>query len=297
VPRRPPDRADAPVWGLRLGWALLPLTLGSTLADALEPWSRGPALLAGLLAWAAWAVVLTATMVPRPVSLTVVRVGAALAVVLAVACAPGRGEAAAALAIIQTLVVAACAAAPEVGRRAVDGLAYGDERRVPLRVPTPLWLGPLPLAAIVVGAGPVAGPLLLADRRWVAGAVVTLVGWPAAVVAARSLHRLSLRWLVLVPAGVVVHDAMTLSDPTLFRREQLARLSPLPADAHPDPSVVADLRLGTVGGTLVLRLVEPVVLHRSRGPRTAPVDVVLVAVARPGAVLRVAGARRLPASA
>jgi hypothetical protein len=93
---------------------------------------------------------------------------------------------------------------------------------------------------------------------------------------------------------------MTLGDPTLFKRQDLAALSLLPADAHPDPTVVADLRLGTLGGTLVIRLVEPVALPRARrtGPGSAPeVDVVLVAVARPGAVLRVAGSRRLPVSA
>jgi hypothetical protein len=300
APRALPDPARAIAWALPVAWALLPLTLGDVLADALAPWSDAPAAVAEILAWLGWAAVLTATLVPRPVSLTAVRLGAPLAMVLAVACTPGRSTAAAVVALVHVVLVGALAASPAIGRRAVDGLAYGDEQRVPLRVPTPLWLGPLPLAVAVVGVGTVAGPLLLADERWVAGAIATAVGVPAAVVAARAVHRLSRRWLVLVPAGLVVHDAMTLGDPTLFKRQQLARLSLLPADAHPDPAVVADLRLGTLGGSLVIRLVEPVALPRARrsGPGSAPeVDVVLVAVARPGAVLRVAGSRRLPVSA
>jgi hypothetical protein len=295
-----PARIHATTWALPLLWGLLPLTLGEAVADALGPWSETPATVAGALAWAAWVAVLTATLVPRPVSLTATRLGAVLAVGLAVAAAPGRSTGTAVVALSHVVVVAAVAAHPAVGRRAVDGLSYGDERRFPLRVPTPLWLGPLPLAVAVVGVGAAAGPLLLADRRWVTGALATVVGVPAAVAAARSVHRLSRRWLVLVPAGLVVHDAMTLGDPTLFKRQELAALSLLPADAHPDPTVVADLRLGTLGGTLVIRLVEPFALPRARrsGPGSAPeVDVVLVSVSRPGAVLRVAGSRRLPVSA
>ena len=51
----------------------------------------------------------------------------------------------------------------------------------------------------------VAGPLLLAARSWVAGALCSAVAVAGAVLVGPRWHRLSRRWFVLVPAGVVVH--------------------------------------------------------------------------------------------
>ena len=67
----------------------------------------------------------------------------------------------------------------------VNGSAYGDERRLPLRPPAALLLGPLELAWAVCVIGTVAGPLLLAAGSWIVGALALVVGWPAAWFAAR----------------------------------------------------------------------------------------------------------------
>ena len=75
APRALTDPARVTAWALPVAWALLPLTLGGVLADALAPWSDAPAAVAEVLAWLGWALVLTATLVPRPVSLTAIRVG------------------------------------------------------------------------------------------------------------------------------------------------------------------------------------------------------------------------------
>ena len=63
--------------------------------DALDSWPSRPRLLASLTLWGVWAGVLLATLVPRPVGLTALRVAAPLGVVLALAAVPRSSPAAA----------------------------------------------------------------------------------------------------------------------------------------------------------------------------------------------------------
>jgi hypothetical protein len=251
---------------LPLAWASQVILAGPAAADALGTWSSPGRLLASVLLWAVWGAVLIATLVPRPGGLTALRVAAALGVVLALAAVPSTSPVAALAAVAGTAAVAAAALTPSVGFHFVNGAAYGDERRFPLRVPTALLLGPLPLAVVVVGLGLVTGPLLLADGRYVAGALALLAGLPAAWAAGRSLYALSQRWAVLVPAGLVVKDPLTMVDPVLFPRERIASLRPLPFPTAPADDIV-DLRLGTVKGSLVLELTDEAVLYRTQGRR------------------------------
>ena len=249
---------------LPLAWASLVITAGPAAADALHSWSPAARLLGSVVLWLVWAVVLLATLVPRPSGLTLLRVVAPLAVVLALAAVPSASPVAGLGAVAGTTAVAVLALAPSVGFHFVNGAAYGDERRFPLRVPTALLLGPVPLAVVLVGLGAVSGPLLLADGRYLAGVLALLAGAPAAWVAGRSLYALSQRWAVLVPAGLVVKDPLTMVDPVLFPRERIASLRPLPFPTAPADDIV-DLRLGTVKGSLVLELTDEAVLYRTRG--------------------------------
>jgi hypothetical protein len=183
--------------------------------------------------------------------------------------------------------------APTTGEAFVNGSAYGDERRMPLRIPAAVAAGPVVLAWAAVVAPVVTGPLLLASEAWVAGAVVSAVGVPLAVLGARALHGLARRWLVFVPAGLVVHDPMALADPVLFTRTRIVRFGPAPADTD-----AMDLTRGALGLALELELVEPTTVVPRPWPsgRTAappPVEVtrLLVAPTRPGAVLALAAER------
>src|SRR5436853_356968 len=99
-----------------------------------------------------------------------------------------------------------------------------DHRSGPVQVATSalLWVGWL--------AAPAAGILLLAAKQWVAGAIVLVLANGAAFVAVRALHGLSRRWVVFVPAGVVLHDPMATADPVLFPRQVIETLRPAPAD-------------------------------------------------------------------
>ncbi|MFM8304387.1 MAG: hypothetical protein ACKOA9_08845 [Actinomycetota bacterium] len=255
-------------WILAAVWATLPATAGGALADATAEWSTAPQVVAAALLWAAWGIALLGIVLPRPVGLTVVRAVAPCFLLLAVVVA-GWSDASAtagAVAVAATLVAQVLVARPPLALLAVNALAYGDESRFPLRVPPGLFLGPLPLARLLLGVAVATGPLLLADARWVAGAVASVVAVPVAVVAARSVHGLSRRWAVLVPAGFVVVDPLTLTDPVLFPRERIVTLGRLGA-APPAGDDVLDLRLGASLGAVTLTVDRPAELFRARRRR------------------------------
>jgi hypothetical protein len=272
-------------WLSRALWLALPFTAGPALADALHDTSRPVQVVASIGLWLGWVAGLVATVVPHPVTLTVVRMLAPAAA--AAAAATGRP-----LAVAWTAVTAVWVFAPPIGVWCVNGPAYPNERRLPLRAPGALLAGPLLLAWALVVAGIAAGPLLLAARSWVAGALATVVGLPIAIVLGRALHGLSRRWLVFVPAGLVVHDPISLLDPVLFRRQDIERLGPAPIGTD-----ALDLTQRSPGLALEVVFVEPAELtllkpgHRvgDRVNATA----LLVTPTRPGDVLAEARARRI----
>ena len=279
------------LWGLRALWASLPWSVGGQLGEALDGRSSAVATTAGAGAWAAWAIGLTALLVPHTVSLTAVRILAPG--VLAAACwatVSAGPSATAAMALTCGAVAAVGVMSPLVGARFIDATSYGHERRLALRAPAAVLAGALaPTWALTVG-GVAAGPLLWATGHWVLGPLLSVAGWLLAAAGVRAMHSLARRWLVYVPAGLVVHDRMALAEPTLFRRPVIASLGPALAgsDAH-------DLTLGATGLVFELRLAEPVTVTpaRSRGG-PEKVGALLVVPTRPGAVLQEAKKRRIP---
>jgi hypothetical protein len=281
------------LWCARLTWALLPVTAGSAFGDALEGWSTSPARVAAVLLWTAWTVGLVALLAPRPWGLTALRVVAPAAVLVALLAIGDATGGAAVAAVVSCAVAAVLALSAPVAQAAGNAIAYGDEVRFPLRTPLSLFLGPVPLAVALIAGGVSVGPLLLADGRYLAGVPVTLGGIAVAVVLSRSLHALARRWLVLVPAGVVVVDPLTLVDPVLMRREQIRSVRRSPEDGTGPP---LDLRLGTLAGTIVLSLRESQSFARRRGRHDAEIhdaDIVLVSTVRADALVRTASERRL----
>ncbi len=286
------------LWLVRLAWASLPVTAGPAAGDALDGWSTPPRTLAEVFLWSAWVAALVALLAPRPLGLTVVRVVApSLVVLAAIVLATGSADAAAAVVgLVATVVAGVLALAlPSVSLACANGVAYGDERRYPLRTPPVLWLGLLPLASLLVAAGLVSGPLLLADGRIAVGIAAVVVGFPAAALAARSLHSLSGRWAVLVPAGLVLVDPLTLPDPVLFLRERIEALQAVPR-RHPVGTDVLDLRLGARGGSVEMRLDHAVeFLQTRRGLRgssaTNATEICFVTVDSPDLLLTAASRR------
>jgi hypothetical protein len=281
-------------WPARVTWLVLPVLLGPAVGDALDDASRPVQVVASTGLWLGWAAVLVATLVPTTVSLTTLRVAAPAAVVAAMAAVVADGgSAATVVGLAGALVAALVAFWPGTGQAFVAGSSYGDERRMPLRVPGPLLAGPLVLVWAAAAAGVAAGPLLLAARQWIAGAAVLAVGLPVAVVAIRSLHTLARRWLVFVPNGMVVHDPLALAEPVLLRRADVRSFGPAPAD-----TAALDLTRGALGLALEVTLAPPVSLVLAGGGRQGVSEAttaaaLLVAPTRPGDVLAEARRRRL----
>ena len=90
------------------------------------------------------------------------------------------------MAVVSCAVAAVLALSAPVAQAAGNAIAYGDEVRFPLRTPLSLFLGPVPLAVALIGAGVSVGPLLVADGRYVAGIPVTIVGFAVAFACSRG---------------------------------------------------------------------------------------------------------------
>ncbi len=286
-------------------WLLLPVTLAPAIDGALATREAGVQHVATAGLWLAWTVGVVCLLVPRTSSLTVFRVlvpGGPAAGLAAALAGPGTAAPAVVAAGLAIATLAAGGAATAwFGDVFVNGSSYGDERRFLLRPPAALLFGPIELAWAALAGLPVGGALLLASGAWAPGLALLAVGAPVAVVLGRAMHGLTRRWLVFVPAGVVVHDYTTLTDSILTQKRHV--LGVRPAEAEPgaarDGSPPVDLTAGAAGLALQLDFAEPVPVVRRPSARpgtgavAAPVDTlaVLVAPSRPGPCLRFAASR------
>lgn len=285
-------------WGPLALWLSLPLTAAPSFADALDGRSHPVSLTATIGLWALWLVGLVATLVPSTVSLTTIRILMPAAVVAAgwaAVVVPDGADAAQSVALGVTSLGAVLSLSAGVGDVFINGSSYGDERRMPLRPPGPVVMGPIELVWALMVAGAFAGPLLLAARQWVAGSIVTVLAIIVCVAGARILHQLTKRWLVFVPAGIVLVDRTVLVDAMLTMRQRIASIGPSPVDSN-----AVDLTADALGLALELRLTEPDVIipmptRRDRSQVIDPVEVTAVRFTptRPGRVLEIARERRL----
>jgi hypothetical protein len=182
-----------------------------------------------------------------------------------------------------------------VGYTFINGSSYGDERRFPLRPPGPVVFGPLELVWVAMVASFLAGPLLLAAKQWIPGAIISVLAVGLCVAGARALHQLSKRWLVFVPAGLVLVDRATLLDALLVQRHVVSSIGIAEED-----SAATDLSAGAIGLQVELRLsttdsIIPTPARRDRHKMIEPIDVdaVRFTPSRPGWVLDAAKERRL----
>ncbi len=288
-----------------LCWLALPFTVGDTLDAALAGRAPLARWVVAVGAWTLWTLGAVVVAIPRTTSLTVARfvvpAGLAAAVAATVVAATSDDDGVLGAATVVGVSVAAVATVLSLSApfadRAVNGSSYGAERRFALR-PTAAMVAVAPLLWVIVTGAVVLGPLLVAGGLVVPGVVAWALGWAVAVVVVRRAHLLSRRWLVLVPAGVVVHDPLLLTDSLLVQRRTLAGVGPASAD-----TTAHDLTGGAFGLALEIRMREPTSLLTNAARREAggsriaageQLDAVLVAPSRPGAVVREATARRLP---
>lgn len=296
---------DGVLWTLRVTWAVLPVLAGTAFSSLAAERSTSVHAVVVIEMWVIWLIALVALLVPSTVSLTTVRVLVPLPFAVTVLTLFTRSSLLVsnrpsvveiALAAAGSIVVLGLAYSAVVGRVFVQGSAYGDEARLPLRPPGALVFGPIPLLWLVVVTGALVPPILLAAKAWVIGIISLAIGIPAAHFGLRVLHRLSRRWLVFVPAGVVVHDHLVLADSIMVRRVSLEAVSPAPADTDAE-----DLTGNALGLALEFRLRDdtPILLAGKPGAASGTPKVVrsfMVTPSRPGEVLAEAARRKLRVS-
>jgi hypothetical protein len=291
----PGSRLRAALWALRIVWALQVLTLGPAIGGALEDQSRAVQVAGSVGAWLAWFVALLVALVPTTSTLTVVRMVVPGSVLVALACGPaGASVATSVVALAGSLVVTLLVLGGEVGQAFVQGSAYGDETRLPLRPPGPLLLGPIPVLWLAMATSVVAGPMMLAAQAWALGAVVTLLAIGLVGLGFSRLHRLARRWLVFVPAGLVVHDGIVLAETVMYPRAQIGEISLALADTQ-----AADLTGNALGPAVEVRLAAPGTVVLAPTPQAPAgtalhVQSFLVSPTRPGRAIAEAK-RRLTA--
>lgn len=226
--------------------------LAGPILDRLDDGHR---ILASASMWSTWAVCLLSILVPASSSLTALRLAAPthLSTCILVSAVSGVDVAmAVAIAISSSVFVLGMSA--ETGAAFIQSSAYGDERRFPLRCPRShlavviiawaIWFAAGALGAVAVIAGTFAATLLVA---------VALVAF---VVLPKRFHRYSRRWLVSVPAGLVIHDYVLLTETAMFPRRVVTSVEAWPQEASPDDEPF-DLTGGAARTGIVLRLRDP----------------------------------------
>ncbi|MEC7924631.1 MAG: hypothetical protein VYB80_05365 [Actinomycetota bacterium] len=243
---------DFRIWALRIAWIALPFTAGDIFDNALSLTSRSVQITATVGLWFCWAVGLLLSLIPLASLLTPFRVLAAMKVVVIIW---GAIEASASplgiIALSISGIIVALSLTPQVGFWYINGSSYGDEVRLPLRPPGAMLLGPSLIAWAGIATTLIGTPILLADKQWIAGSLIGGFGGICSYVSFRSLHVLAQRWLVFVPAGVVIHDPLILADPFLVKRKGIRSLR-----LALSGSTSKDLTMGSLGHAIEVELAE-----------------------------------------
>lgn len=253
------------MWAARAVWAAVGvLAPWDTVADGH---SAAVSAVLRSWGWTSWLTVIVALFVPAAISLTAVRT---LAPAVAVTAFFMGNPVWAFPAVVMLRVLLS----RDVADVLVQGSAYGAETRFVLRTPVP-YLAPAVLVWSALVASTVGGSLLLAAGNMAAGIPVTVAGALLAWKVPLRLHRLSRRWLVVVPAGLVVHDHLVLGETMMVRRNHLGPVTleestgdeadltgAVPGRrvrivmTQPDKVILAPITMRTLGTTEALHVVS-----------------------------------------
>lgn len=281
-------------WVARLAWILVAVVGGGAIESAVGDRSAAVAWTVAIGGWGLWAIGALGLAIASVVSLSVVRVVVPLS--LAATIATGiSGAPALDLALLggPAVVAAAAVMTAEIGRQWVQASAYGDEERFPLRFPVGAGLAAI-VSWLLWAPSLIAGPLLVAAESWIAGVLLCALAIAGTVLLGPRWHRLAMRWFVLVPAGVVVHDPVVLADTFPLRTAQVASIGLATADTE-----AADLTGPASGYAVQVATTESVTAVFALTPaepngRAIHLRSFLIAPSRPGQALRSARARGLP---
>jgi hypothetical protein len=283
-------------WVARIAWIVVAVVGGTAVEAAVDGRSSAVAWTAAMGGWGLWAVAALGLAIASVWSLTVVRLAVPLSLLATVVAAIG-GAPAIDLVLLggPAIIATAAVMTAEFGRQYVQASAYGEEERFPLRVPVGAGLAAV-VAWLLWATAAIVGPLLIAAESWVSGALLSALAAAGVVLLGPRWHRLSKRWFVLVPAGVVVHDPVVLADTFPLRTAQVASIGLATADTQ-----AADLTGPASGYAVEIATTESVTAVFAFTPaepngKAIHLRSFLIAPSRPGRALRSARARGLPVS-
>lgn len=268
---------------------VLVVIVGATVplvTNSLDGVDGGTKVLASISLWALWAALLASVAIPSSITLTALRLLAPAHTAIVIVIAASDLDTGSAIAVVLTVAMSSVAFMAETGSFFVQRSAYGDERRFLLRCPTPMavvqvlmWL--FWMSSAIVGA------LALVNRAWVAGGLLTALAVGGVALLPQRFHRLSRRWLVGVPAGIVVHDHVLLAETAMFARNALAAIEMTRGPIGDDADLAGGGR--APGLRITLHDFDTVVLTASSdhpGGRAIHVRSFRIRPSRPGLALR-----------
>jgi len=183
--------------------------------------------------WILWTVTAIATWILHPISLSAIRLSSPVVLIALIAQLPAEDfgilpVAVSTAALISLLLIYTS----DFGMIQVQAGAYGNERRFLLRIPASLVLPSFLTWAVLATLFVVADNLFGSDL-WVGGFIASVLAAATIWRFAPQLHRLSLRWLVRVPAGWVIHDGVLLAENLLLRTHNVTsmQLAPVSTEA------------------------------------------------------------------
>jgi hypothetical protein len=220
------------ILGVAAPWQQLANDYSSVVGIVLNVWG-----------WLFFLAVAIGALVPSPLSLTVTKCTTPLMVLCAFMAASPVGV----FGALAAFIITWSALFADV---MVQGSAYGEETRFALRTPVPYW-APTVLAWSLLSGSLLGGSLLIAAEAYFVGAPLLLVGVVLARTVPKRLHRLSRRWLVIVPAGIVVHDHLVLAETMMSMRSKILSISKVAESGE-----TADFTGGVAGPRIAVHLKE-----------------------------------------
>ena len=182
--------------------------------------------------WILWVIAALASWILHPISLTAIRLSSPVVFIFLIAQLPAEEFEVLPVAVATASLVALLLIyTSDFGVTQVQAGAYGNERRFLLRIPVSLALPSL-LTWAVLAALFVVSDNLLGNELWVGSSMVSVCTAAAIWKFTPQLHRLSLRWLVKVPAGWVIHDGVLLAENLLLRTHNITTMQMAPAETE-----------------------------------------------------------------
>jgi hypothetical protein len=276
------------LWGPRISWLVVGACGVWSIGDAVDDRSAALRATVTIAAWLLWGAGIVALVVPSTLGLTAMRMvttlscgAAAISWIGGAAPAPGGAF------LTATLICGVLVGGAGFGQHCVQASAYGDERRFLLRPPAAFLL-PVAVAGLLWAAATLTAPLLLATGQWIAGVPAAIVAGLLTWLLLPRFNTLSRRWLVLVPAGVVVHDQVVLAETLMVPRPDVDRVGLALAGTE-----AADLTGPAAGHAVEVALREmatALLAPTKAAPRGSAIHArsFIIAPTRPGAVLRAA---------